>query len=131
MYLRGKYGTRLVFYEVDNEGLPSRNISLQTVTNAYDIAVDRDEWMDELQNGDLNQYQVRYGQLADVQLGAGDLAHYEQIPKSEFDVAWSRARGALDRRWRNGGQAEYESRDESTQTWTPLTIPALADPSDT
>lgn len=82
------------FWEVRDDGWVSRGVELAGDGRAQ-AAASLDEWMRELDAGRIQQYQARYGFLADQPIEDWGFPH-DELGADEFEQVWLRARAELE-----------------------------------
>jgi hypothetical protein len=84
-------------FEVDGEGWVTRQVELVGSDQVPRSAASLAEWQRALAEGRIQQYQARYGALADQPLGEWDAKMpREDLAQAEFEQAWQRARRQLE-----------------------------------
>ena len=83
------------YFEVDEEGWVTRHIELQGPERAPIAAASLSEWFTELDAGRIQQYQARFGVVADQPIPADEISDYEPVPADAFEQLWRTARSHL------------------------------------
>lgn len=82
-------------WEVGDDGWVTRHVELAGTELIPQAATSLDEWMRELEAGRIQEYQARYGVLADQPIMDWGFPH-TTITEAEFETTWVDARHALE-----------------------------------
>jgi hypothetical protein len=83
------------FWEVGDDGWITRHVEFTGNFPRPVAASSLHEWMRELEAGRIQEYQARYGVLADQPITDWEFPH-DDIDHSEFERIWVAARTALE-----------------------------------
>jgi hypothetical protein len=83
------------YFELDDDGWVTRQIELQGPDRIPIAAASLSEWFTELDAGRIQQYQARFGGLADKPIPAEEISDYESVPPDAFEELWHTARHHL------------------------------------
>lgn len=83
------------YFELDEEGWVTRQIELQGPDRTPIAAASSSEWFTELDAGRIQQYEARFGGVADKPIAAEEIDHYEPVAAGAFEQLWETARGHL------------------------------------
>lgn len=83
------------YFELDDDGWVTRHVELQGPDRTPVAAASLAEWFTELDAGRIQQYQARFGMVADQPISADELDDYEPVPAGAFEQVWQTARRHL------------------------------------
>jgi hypothetical protein len=83
------------YFELDDDGWVTRQIELQDPDRIPIAAASLSEWFTELDAGRIQQYQARFGGVADKPIPAEEIGDYEPVPADAFEELWQAARRHL------------------------------------
>ena len=83
------------YFEFDDEGWVTRHIELQGPQKTPIAAASLSEWFTGLGAGRIQQYQARFGVVAEKPVTVYEIDDYEAIPAEVFEQLWQQARGYL------------------------------------
>ena len=84
------------YFELNAEGWVTRQVELQGPNRVPIAAASLSEWFRELDAGGIQQYQARFGGVADKPITVDQLEDYEAIPVAAFEQLWREARTSLE-----------------------------------
>jgi len=84
------------YFELDDDGWVTRQIELQGPDRTPIVAASLSEWSTELDAGRIQQYQARFGGVADKPIPADEINDYEPVPADAFEQLWQTARSHLE-----------------------------------
>lgn len=83
------------YFELDDEGWVTRHVELQGPARTPIAAASLSEWFTELDAGRIQQYQARFGVVAEKPITVDEIDGYEAIPADVFQQLWQEARTYL------------------------------------
>jgi hypothetical protein len=86
------------YWEVGDDGWITRHVELAGAGLPPRTAASLEEWMRELEAGHVQEYQAKYGFLADQPITQWDpdLPH-EDLTQEQYEKVWHAARRSLER----------------------------------
>ena len=84
------------YWEVGGDGWITRHVELAGSGLDPRAAVSLQEWMRELEAGRIQEYQAKYGFLADQPITQWDFPH-EDLTREQYERVWLAARRSLER----------------------------------
>lgn len=83
------------YFELDGEGWVTRHIEFHGPEKTPMAAASLSEWFTELEAGRIQQYQARFGVIAEQPVTADEIDDYEAVPAGLFERLWQEARSYL------------------------------------
>ena len=83
------------YFELDDEGRVTRQMEVQDPAKTPIAAASLSEWFTELEAGRIQQYQARFGVVADQPITEDEIDDYEAIAADAFEQLWREARSYL------------------------------------
>ena len=84
------------YWEVGGDGWITRHVELAGSGLDPRAAVSLQEWMRELEAGRIQEYQAKYGFLADQPITQWDFPH-EDLTREQYERVWLAAKRSLER----------------------------------
>jgi hypothetical protein len=83
-------------FELDGDGWVTRHLELQGPDRSPRVAASLVEWLREREAGRLQQYQAKYGVVAEMPLSSDELTEWQAVSAAQFEELWHSARSRLD-----------------------------------